>query len=121
MLAVVNARIEDSNVVITENHPLSWMRGEPHQPTKEELKRILGIVDGSDYYNLRHEETRYYIVDRFVKTNFRKTSKYGILGHRYFKLDSTAENEEGAVPKLFENEDPSLETLASALAEKTWT
>ena len=121
VLAVVNARIEDNKVVITENHPLSWTRGEPHQPTKEELNRILGIVDGSDYYNLRHEETRYYIVDRFVKTNFEKTSKYGIFGHRYFNLDSSAENEEGAVPKLFEKEDPSLETLAAALDGKTWT
>ena len=121
VLAVVNARIEGNRVVITENHQLSWTRGEPHQPTKEELNRILGIVDGSDYYNLRHEETRYYIVDRFVETNFRKTSKHGILGHRYFNLDSSATNEPGAVPELFKNQEPSLEMIASALAGKTWT
>ena len=120
VLAVVNARIEDNKVVITENHPLSWRRGELHEPTEEEQGRILGIVNGSDYYNLRHEEARYYIVDRFVKTEFIKTSKYGIFGHRYFNLDSSAENEQGAVPELFENQDPSLETLAAALNGKTW-
>ena len=120
VLAVVNARIEGKRVVITENHHLSWMRGEPHRPTKEELNRILGIVDGSDYYNLRNEEVRYYIVDRFVETNFRKKSKYGILGHRYFNLDGSATNEQGVIPELFKNQEPSLEMIASALADKTW-
>ena len=121
VLAVVTARIDGKRVVITENHPLSWMGCKLHEPTEEELNRILGIVDGSDYYNLRNEEVRYYIVDRFVETNFKQTSKYGIQGHRYFNLDNTAENEEGSVPKLFKEQDPSLETLAAALAEKTWT
>ena len=119
VLAVVTARIEGKRVVITKNHQLSWTRGEPHQPTKEELNRILGIVDGSDYYNLRHEEVRYYIVDRFVETDFRKTSKHGIFGHRYFNLDGSG-NEPGAVPELFKNQKPSLEMIASALAGKTW-
>lgn len=121
VLAVVNARIESKKVIITENHHLSWTRGKPHQPTKEELKRILGIVDGSDYYNLRYEEARYYIVDHFVETDFRKTSKHGIQGHRYFNLDSSDTNEPGAIPELFKDQEPSLEMIASALAKKTWT
>ncbi len=116
VLAVVNARIEGNEVSILENHPLSWRKGDLHQPTEQELNRILGIVDGSSYYNLGDEEARYYIVDKFVESSFRKVSKHGIQGHRYFTLDGEA----GIIPDCFDDAEPTTEDVARALSEKTW-
>lgn len=116
VLAVVNARIDGNKVSILENHPLSWRQGDLHQPTEQERNRILGIVDGSSYYNLREEEARYYIVDKFVESRFRKVSKHGIQGHRYFTLDG----ETGIIPDCFAEAEPTIEEVARALSAKTW-
>lgn len=115
VLAVITARIDGCEIHVIENHPLSW-REELHTPTKAELARILGIVDGSSYYNLREEEARYYIVDKFVESSFSKVSKHGIQGHRYFTLDG----ETGIIPDCFAGAEPTIEEVASALSLKTW-
>ena len=116
VLAVVNARIDDDKVSIVKNHQLSWRQGKPHQPTEQELNRILGIVHESSYYNLAEVEVRYYIVDKFVESSFRKKSKYGIQGHRYFTLDG----EGGIIPDCFVKKTPTTEDVAKALSAITW-
>lgn len=121
VLAVVSARLEKGEVVITENHPLSWIDGKPRELTDKEKGRIKGIAEDSHYYNLRGEETRYYIVDKFVETNFKKMSKHGIQGHRYFVLDNPDTNADGAIPEIFEPGEPTIEKIAEALEKNTWT
>ncbi len=121
VLAVVSARIDGDEISITENHPLSWRGDNLHKLTPEEEGRIKGIVKDSHYYNLRGHETRYYIVDKFVETNFKKMSKHGIQGHRYFVLDNQDAATDGVIPQVFERGKPSIEEISEALAQNTWT
>lgn len=46
---------------------------------------IRQIIEETDYYDLKAEPGRFYIVDKFVKADFRKVSPSGMLGHRYFE------------------------------------
>ncbi|MEM9882312.1 MAG: hypothetical protein AAF800_05300 [Planctomycetota bacterium] len=85
----------------------------------EERERIEKMIAESPYEHLGAEPARYYLVDRFAPTSFRKTSKHGIQGHRYFDLDDP-----NALPKvaaLFADcESPSIEVLAETLSQETW-
>jgi len=118
--AVMTARIIGENVEVIDNFSLPWESESPFELTEEWERRILNIVDGSHYYNLRDEEARYYLVDKFVETDFRKVSKYGIQGHRYFTLDSRETGAYGAVPELFSDREPSIDKLADELRNLTW-
>jgi hypothetical protein len=79
--------------------------------TVEEKERILGAA--------RKAETRkwdlstgyrFYLCDEMVPTDFRKTSPWGIMGHRYFDLDEVV----GAkIPTT-------VGELASVLRQRTW-
>lgn len=120
--AVLVAKIEDKKVIVQDSYKLPWMGNTEYLPNKTELNRILGIVDGSSsYYNLAGESVRYYIVDEFVPTNFKKISKHGIQGHRYFTLDSDDEKVDGAIPEVFADGEPDIQTIADALSKQTWT
>ena len=53
---------------------------------------------------------RFYLCDLFEETNFRKTSRGGIMGHRYFDLEEVLG---GKVPQ-------DVSVLAAALRQHTW-
>ncbi|MCY4303748.1 MAG: hypothetical protein OXC62_03025 [Aestuariivita sp.] len=113
VLAVVNARtdIESRKVEITKNHPLSWCNA-LHEPTEQEKDRILEIARKTG----THKEERYYIVEKFVECTFKKKSKHGVQGHRYFSLDG----EDGIIRECFADKLPSIQEVANALSAKTW-
>ncbi len=63
-----------------------------------------------------HTPQAYYLVDKFVKTNFNKISKGGLLGFKYFDLsDYGLVNNSGKC--LFKN----VDELAAKLSNKTWS
>lgn len=74
---------------------------------KEQIDKA--IVDGKNYgYALTNE--RYFFVEKFYETNFRKTSPGGSMGSRNFDLCQILEME-----KL-----PDTEKIAELLKNKTW-
>ncbi|MEL6113011.1 MAG: hypothetical protein AAFR20_09410 [Pseudomonadota bacterium] len=112
---VVTAHHENGNIIVLENHALPWTGYQEGQFTSEFENRLLAAMKSSPFANFEDESLRFYFVDQFVVTDFRKVSKHGIQGHRYFTLDSPL-----LLRDLFRNAEPSLEDLANALRSKTW-
>ena len=54
--------------------------------SEEEKARIIGIIDNTEYYDLYYDN-KFYVVDKFYKTNFTKTSDYPLRAKKYFWLD----------------------------------
>jgi len=80
--------------------------------TEERKEKILkAMVDGDNYdYNLHTVEHRYFFVDKFYETDFKKITPRAPMGSRIFDLT-----------KIINNDDvPNIEELASVLKEKTW-
>lgn len=86
------------------------------QLTEENKKKILraiksaldhGFSDCKDY-------RRYYVVDKFIETNFRKSSSGGLMGNRYINLQSTTK-----INDLMET--TPIETIASRLSKDTFS
>ena len=70
---------------------------------------VRAIEDGKQYgYDLNSE--RYFFVDQFYETDFRKITPRAPMGSRIFDLTQILETE-----KL-----PSPDQLAKSLSEKTW-
>ena len=59
--------------------------GELSQSAKD---RIASAIDSAEilYPDMSKTKHRYYLVDRFIETNFKKDSKGGLPGHRYYDL-----------------------------------
>lgn len=49
-------------------------------------RRIKDTIEATPYYDLKDNDTRFYLVDQFVPTDARKTSSGGIMGLRYLDL-----------------------------------
>lgn len=86
---------------------------------ENEKSRIIGAIRSNEKqkrgWNL-HTPQAYYLVDKFVKTNFNKISKGGLLGFKYFDLsDYGLVNNSGKC--LFKN----VDELAAKLSNKTWS
>ena len=80
----------------------------------EERKRIIteAMTDGDSHgYDLRKTEHRYFFVDRFYDTDFRKSTPRAPMGSRVFDLSQVLETE-----KI-----PDMEELAASLRDKVWT
>lgn len=74
---------------------------------KEQINKA--IVDGKNYgYNLSSE--RYFFVEKFYETDFKKTSLGGSMGSRNFDLTQILESEK--IPNTME--------IAELLKQKTW-
>jgi hypothetical protein len=54
--------------------------------TASHRSRIQQMIEATPYYDLASEPHRYYVVNCFLETNFRKVSSGGMRGHRYFDL-----------------------------------
>lgn len=60
--------------------------------TDEQRTRIENVIKETRYYDLRTGIRRYYLVDRFVKTDLKKRSPGGLWGLRYLDLSSIVPN-----------------------------
>lgn len=54
--------------------------------TDDERKRIQGVIEETNYYDLT-KDTKFFLVDKFHPTTFRKTSHSSMRGKKYFFLD----------------------------------
>ena len=80
----------------------------------EDRKKTIdkAIEDGKSYgYNLKDYKHRYFFVEKFYETDFRKISKGGSMGARIFDLTEI----------LKTNELPDVKTIAELLRDETWT
>ena len=85
-----------------EDESPTFLKGERDD---EIIRRCLLVAHDSTYGDLLEQEAhRFYVVDRFARTHFVKTSSYGVLGRKYINLE----------PYLGESNDP---TTGPALAE----
>ncbi len=73
---------------------------------------VEAMIDGDSYgYNLRTVEHRYFFVDKFYETDFKKISPRAPMGTRVFDLTQVLGTEEL----------PETEKIAKLLMDKTWT
>lgn len=79
--------------------------------TKDEAERILGATEKAHSYGWDLTTGhKFYLCDGMEKTAFRKTSPGGIMGHRYFDLETVLG---GKLPN-------GLGELAKQLQDRTW-
>lgn len=76
---------------------------------EEEEKRIIDIIEQTDYYDL-WKGVKFFLVKKFIKTNFKKTSGGPLRGKRYFNLKDFID---------FDNT-MSVEEICNSLKGKTW-
>lgn len=81
--------------------------------TDAHKERIRNVIETTSYYDLTDDALRYYIVDKFVVTNARKTSPGGIMGLRYLDLSAM-------IPTYQARKDYTSAELAEALKDATW-
>lgn len=83
--------------------------GELTEERKEKIQKAMR--DGCRYgYDLRTQKHRYFFVEKFYETDFKKITRGGALGSRIFDLS-----------QIFETDQlPSVEEMAELLKEKTW-
>lgn len=81
--------------------------------TEERKQKILrAIVDGDEHgYDLRTIKHRYFFVDKFYETDFKKITPRAPMGTRVFDLTQILETE-----KL-----PGTQEIAGQLTTKTWS
>ena len=80
----------------------------------EERKQMIAkaMADGDSHgYDLRTVEHRYFFVEQFYETDFKKISSGGYMGTRIFDLSAL----------LGSDEIPEVEQLAELLKDKSWT
>lgn len=106
-------RVDAVTVVTCEGSKFSF-EAEIGQLTPEHKARIIEAIEGTPYYDLEAEPHRFYVVDRFAKTDAKKVSPNGIMGFRYLDLSNLIKGYTG-------KEEFSSEGLAAALNGSTWT
>lgn len=81
--------------------------------TEDKKEKILrAMADGDSYgYALRSLEHRYFFVEKFYETDFKKVTPRAPMGTRVFNLSQV----------LNLNEMPDVKTMAEMLKEKTWS
>ena len=81
--------------------------------TEERKKIIQDAIEDSKNYgdNLSTVEHRYFFVDKFYDTDYKKTFSGGAMGTRYFDLSDV----------LNLKEMPSTEEISELLKDKSWS
>lgn len=93
----------------SEKNELISTDGKALNLTKDERDRIIQTIVNTDYYELE-EGNRFFLVDNFYDTQFKKVSDGGLRAKKYFWLDDVEGFEEGM----------SAEELATLLNGKEW-
>ena len=84
--------------------------------TKEEKEKINMSVEKANKlrgWNLEQENHYYYIVDKFVKTDFRKESEGALWGRKKFNLRKELKLDDSEML-------PDIEVIAKMLEDKKW-
>jgi hypothetical protein len=81
--------------------------------TDSHRKRIMSAIENTPYYDLKENPHRFYLVDRFIPTNAKKTSPGGIWGMRYLDMSKI-------VTAYNPRKEYATEELAAALKDATW-
>lgn len=92
---------------VTENPTYEILRG---TPPSDYRARIATVTEGEVLEGYAREEPRFFFVDEFLPTNFRKTSKGGLWGDKVFDLSDV----------LGLKELPETEEIANLLGQHTW-
>lgn len=81
--------------------------------TDERKERIrLAMEDGESHgYDMRRSENRYFFVEHFYETDFKKVTPRAPMGTRIFDLSAVLELDDL----------PGTEKIAELLKEKSWT
>lgn len=75
------------------------------------IEAIKAAIDNGKNYGYELEHNRYFFVDKFYETDFKKVTPYAPMGSRVFDLTQI----------LGTNELPKTEEIAELLKDKTWT
>jgi hypothetical protein len=101
VMKVVICNYEDGKLVAADQMSLDL--------SPEEYERVKNTIEQTEYYNLQ-TNNKFYLVDKFYPTDFRKTSVYSLRQKRYFFL----QNMQGY------DESMTTEQLADLLRSQTW-
>ncbi len=104
--------IEAIGIATHQNGQLSVQKefGEISELHKERIKQAIAATD---YYSLKAETVRFYLVDQFVQTNLRKSSSGGLWGLRYLDLSKI-------IPDYDARKTYTAEELARELSDKSF-
>ncbi|HVT61994.1 MAG TPA: hypothetical protein VHD33_00700 [Legionellaceae bacterium] len=95
-----------------ENGKLVSSNGYPLTLTAEEYDRIKTTIEETPYYDLRRG-VKFFLVEKFIDTNFQKISPSGLRAKKYFFL-----NDPNTIKGY--NENMSVEEIAEVLKHNTW-
>ncbi len=101
VMKIVHCDYENGKLIPTGSKSLNL--------TKDEYNRIMDTIEKTKYYDLKHG-VKFFLVDNFYQTDFRKISFQSLRGKRYFSLDDI----EGFSDKM------SAEQIAKLLNGMTW-
>jgi len=73
----------------------------------------MSAIENTPYYDLKENPHRFYLVDKFIPTNAKKTSPGGIWGMRYLDMSTI-------VTAYNPRKEYATEELAAALKDATW-
>ncbi len=76
---------------------------------EKKIREIIREVKEKYEHNLDERDTRYYFVEEFIETDYKKISIGGMLGNRLLNLE-----------KFFNNEIPDVKKIADTLKNKEW-
>ena len=76
---------------------------------EKKIREIIGEVKEKYKHYLDERDTRYYFVEEFIETDYKKISIGGMLGNRLLNLE-----------KFFNNEIPDVKKIADTLKNKEW-
>lgn len=100
---------------LKENGKLKFYfeKGEKTVENKKEVEEKINdtIIEARKRYqhNLDERDTRYYFVEKFIETDYKKISTGGMLGNRILNLE-----------KFFNGEIPDVQKIADILKNKEW-
>ena len=83
IIMVISAFENDMRELIFDNPEMGILDDAKRQTIRE-------MIDSSqEYYpNFQENKIRYYIVDKFEQTDFKKKTRGGMMGHRYFDIET---------------------------------
>jgi hypothetical protein len=99
---IVCCDYDKGNLIATNGYDLTQL----HQ---DEYNRIKEIIENTDYYDLEGGH-KFFLVDNFYDTDYKKESPYPLRGKRYFWLNDIEGFKEGM----------NAEQLAKLVNNKTW-
>lgn len=104
---IVVAKLEDNKLDIKQD-----VDGCSKDLSPEEESKLLEAINDKDaFYNIQNNYKTYFFVEKFVETEFKKTTPRGLFGAKKFDLEKYCLNY---------NKDMSIEEIANGLKGQEW-